>query len=319
MSNNKWTFESVKEIAQKCTSRSDFSKKYPYLYKYSLDNHILDNLFENKNIKKIWDLDSIKLEALKYKTRNEFKKENPYLYRLSSKLKIKEEVCAHMPDYNTTIWTEEQITLEALKYNTRNKFRTESPKQYKAARKLNILDLVCSHMHQVYYDLTPERAATEALKYTKRALFKNNVPHIYAYCRETKILDIVCSHMDKHSSISQKELNLFNEIKYLFPKTLRLVERKITIPNKPLISGFEIDIYVPELRKGIEFDGTFHHSFAGLKRGRKNWLDEDILNYHQIKDEYFKTKNIDILHITEQEYNQDKEQTLQKCLDFLRN
>lgn len=315
----KWNLETLRQLSKCCTGRSNFKKTYPSGYQYAIDNDYMDSIFPNKNLKKIITVDFIKTEALKYKTRTEFKDKNPYLYRLSSKLMIKEEVCAHMPDYKVQSWSEEEVALEASKYNTRNEFRENSPKQYKAAIKLKILDKICAHMTSVYLPLTPDRAATEALKYSKRGIFKSTVPHIYAYCRELKILDQVCVHMDKNSSISQKELDLFHSVKIIFPKTIRLVEKKITIPDKPLIFGFEIDIYVPELRKGIEFDGTFHHSFAGLKRGRKNWPDEDIENYHQIKDNYFKGKGIIILHITEKEYNANKQHTIEKCLNFLRN
>jgi DNA-binding Xre family transcriptional regulator len=315
----KWDLETVIHLSKKCTGRSNFKKTYPSGYKYAVESGYMDKLFPNKNLKQTITVNFIKKEALKYKTRTEFKDKNPYLYRLSSKLMIKEEVCAHMPDYKVHIWSEEQVTLEASQYSTRNEFRENSPKQYKAAIKLKILDKICSHMTLVYLPLSHDRAVEEALKYSKRGVFKSTAPHIYAYCRELKILDKVCSHMDKHSSISQQELDLFHSIKILFPKTIRLVERKITIPDKPLIFGFEIDIYVPELRKGIEFDGTFHHSFAGLKRGRKNWPDEDIENYHQIKDDYFKSKGIGILHITEKEYNSNKQHTIEKCLNFLRN
>jgi very-short-patch-repair endonuclease len=81
--------------------------------------------------------------------------------------------------------------------------------------------------------------------------------------------------------------------------------------------GLDIDIYIPELRKGIEFDGDYWHSFEGLKRGRPDWPEEDLERYHQIKDRYFLSKGIEILHINEKEWLENHSKCLQKINDFL--
>ena len=39
-------------------------------------------------------------------------------------------------------------------------------------------------------------------------------------------------------------------------------------------------------------------------KGKKLWSDEDIRNYHEIKDAWFATKGIKILHIKEEEWTQ---------------
>jgi hypothetical protein len=43
------------------------------------------------------------------------------------------------------------------------------------------------------------------------------------------------------------------------------VDNKVKIKGKPYIHGFDIDIFIPELNIGIEFDGGYYHTFAGLK------------------------------------------------------
>ncbi len=94
---------------------------------------------------------------------------------------------------------------------------------------------------------------------------------------------------------------------------------KVKIPNKSYIKGFEIDIFVPELNKGIEFDGKYHHSFEYMRVDpkRAKWSDNDIHNYHEIKDAWFASKGIQILHIKEEDWNKNKELCVKRCLKFL--
>ena len=123
--------------------------------------------------------------------------------------------------------------------------------------------------------------------------------------------------MTEGTNASVAELNLFEIIKSIYPKAQKLVDRKGSVNGKPHIHGFHIDIYVPELRKGIEYDGKFHHSFEGLKRGRPNWPDEDIKIYHELKNAWFASKGIKILHIRESDWKVDKQTCIKRCLEFL--
>lgn len=46
-------------------------------------------------------------------------------------------------------------------------------------------------------------------------------------------------------------------------------------------------------------------------------LGEDVINYHQIKDEYFKSKGIELLHIKEEDWMEDKQGCIERCVEFL--
>lgn len=116
---------------------------------------------------------------------------------------------------------------------------------------------------------------------------------------------------------SKAENELMGIIKNIYPKTQKFRDRKVKIEGKPYIKGFDIDIFVPEINMGIEFDGIYHHSIGGLKRGRPNWPDQDLLNYHAIKDSWFLQKNIQILHIYEKNWLDNKQSCIEKCLCFL--
>ena len=93
---------------------------------------------------------------------------------------------------------------------------------------------------------------------------------------------------------------------------------RVFILGKPHIMGFELDIYVSEARKAIEFDGSYWHSDQGLKRNRSHWPQEDIDNYHILKDTYFKLKGIEILHINEEEWTNNPQVAVEKCFKFLK-
>jgi very-short-patch-repair endonuclease len=281
-----------------------------------------------------WTYEELKEQASRYKTRGEFRKNNIRAYGAAHEKKIIDDICSHMPKHvyrsgensPTLKYSNQQIYDEALKYTTKQEFKKGSSGHYRAAIGRKIIDDVCSHMPKhVYYSgqdspvfkWTDEMVREKALQCKTKGDFREKNPAAYNVALKRRILDDICSHMNHSVGISSPERDLFNLIKERYPKTQRLKDRKVKIENKPYIKGFEIDIYVPELRKGIEFDGLYHHSFNGLKRGRPNWPDDDIKNYHQIKDEYFKNKGIGLFHIKEEEWNENKESCIKKCLEFL--
>jgi hypothetical protein len=174
-------------------------------------------------------------------------------------------------------------------------------------------------MDFIYAYWTVESTRLEALKYNTRTEFIENSIGAYEAAVRFDVLNEACSHMKLSRTSSVQEINLFNIIKNKFQTTQKLRDVAVKIDNKPHIRRFEIDIYVPELGKGIEFDGTFYHSFDGLKRSRPKWPEEDVENYHKIKDDYFRSKGIEILHINEVDWIKDKEACVKKCLDFLKS
>jgi hypothetical protein len=61
--------------------------------------------------------------------------------------------------------------------------------------------------------------------------------------------------------------------------------------------GHEIDIFIPELSLGIEYNGLYWHSEVGLKRKEHN-----ARMYHIAKTKYFEDQNIRLIHIWEHEW-----------------
>ena len=284
-------------------------------------------------MRKNWTIEKIKEEALKYKTRNEFRKNNNAAYQAAIKKNLLNDICSHMPvDLKigakppNYVWSQEKIISEALQYSTRGQFQIGSPSAYDAALNSGVLDLVCSHMpihvsmagnNNPFFKWTKEMLVEEALKYSTRSDFSNNSLGAYTAAHKRKIVDEICSHMKPSRGTSGAERELFSLIKSIYPNAKKIRDMRVKIESKPHIHGFEIDILVGKL--GIEYDGKWHHSFEYMRadKGKKLWSDDDIRNYHQLKDDWFATKGIKILHIKEKDWKDNKEACIKLCLSFL--
>lgn len=323
MSNKKpngyWTEERLQEEALKFSSIEDFRKKNQSAYNLASRKRILDQICSHmKNLKCRMSNEELRLIALKYSVRNDFLKYNYNAYMIAHRRGILSEICSHM-NYTNMQWTDELLQSEAIKYKTRSDFANGSRSAYFTAINKGILDKICSHMEEILHYWTDEELHQEALKYDTRGTFQYGSRIEYGIAWRRGILDKICSHMKKSCGVSIEEIELLDVILKHYPNTQSFRDMKVNIEGKPYIQGFEIDIFVPELNLGIEFDGTYIHSFEGLKRGRENrgWSEEDIRNYHELKDNWFLSKNIKVLHIKQEDWKLNKQACIQRCLDFL--
>jgi hypothetical protein len=265
-----------------------------------------------------WTVEKLQEEALKYKARGDFKKNNQAAYMSAWRKGILDQICSHMIDSRTEAYTFEELCLEALKYNTRSEFQEKNGGAYAAARIRGILDQICGHMDYICYPWTNEELRLEVLKYKTRKEFNENNRGAYQAALRRNILDEICKHMPLHDSDSCAELELFNIVKEYFSSARKFRDYKVKIEGKPHIKRFDIDIFIPEFNLGIEFDGFYWHSPKGLRRSRKFWPEEDLRNYHEIKDNWFvSSKGIKILHIKEKDWNKNKQTCIDQCLEFL--
>ena len=77
--------------------------------------------------------------------------------------------------------------------------------------------------------------------------------------------------------------------------------------DRSALGRFELDVYVPSINKAIEYDGTYWHSKP-----------KDILR-DRCKDARCVKKGVQLLRITEVEYEANKPATLLKILNFLKH
>ena len=79
-------------------------------------------------------------------------------------------------------------------------------------------------------------------------------------------------------------------------------ENNVITNTRKFLDGQEIDIYLPQLKIGIEYDGLYWHSEAN----------EKDKNYHLKKTELTESKGIRLIHIFEDEWREHKEIVLNK-------
>jgi len=79
------------------------------------------------------------------------------------------------------------------------------------------------------------------------------------------------------------------------------------ITNLKTKRPFELDIWIPELNKAIECNGIYWH----IDNGREN--------SDSIKQQLCKDKSIDLLTITDKEWNENIEKCKSKVINFIKN
>ena len=76
--------------------------------------------------------------------------------------------------------------------------------------------------------------------------------------------------------------------------------------DRQVIKPYELDIYIPELNKAIEYNGDYWHNIS-----------ESVKNKDLIKQTICKQKGIDLLVIWEHEYNTNKEEVYKRIDEFI--
>lgn len=317
--NNKYTEEMITEEAKKYNSKAEFKYGHAQMYRSAIRKGILEDICSHMmgNIR-FWTDEDLKQEASKYEHRGDFQKHSYNAWQTARKRGLMDQICSHMAYLSRPKYSLEELKTIALQYNKRVEFEKGNLGAYASAHRQGVIDEVCKHMSEPRnIPWTDREIHTEARKYKTRTNFQHKSKGAYKAANRKEMLDDVCKHMSHPLNISSNEQLLFDAIRKHYPKAQKLRDRKAKFEDKTYIKGFDIDIYIPERRKGIEFDGRYWHSVDGLKRSRKDWPEEDLINYHQIKDDYFKSKGIEILHITEKEWLENKEECLKRCFEFL--
>ncbi len=312
------TDSQIEEVALKYSSRRDFENKNNAAYQAATKRGLLDKVCKHMEYKYTYRTDEeVHLEALKYEKRIDFQKGNPSAYSVAYKRNIVDYVCSHM-EYLAYPWKDEELKEEGLKHDTKAAFLKANPNAHDAAWKRGILDEVCSHMKPAYNYKSDDELRIIANNYDKLVDFMKKDYNSFQAIYRRGLLKELCGHMARSSGSSFPEREILSFVRNIYPSAGKYKELKVRIPSKPHVHRLEIDIYVPELKKGIEFDGIFWHSDKRLIKSRPKWPIEDAINCHSIKDDYFALQGILILHIKEEDWIKDPEQSLIKVLDFLR-
>lgn len=311
----KWTEKAILEDAKKYKTREEWKLHSMAGYRAANKYSLIKTATAHMRTINRWDKEKILKEAKKYKTRKEWKTKSSYSYGLAYKFGIFTKACSHMQAPNDK-WTDAMVIEDAKKYKTREEWKANS-KAYQIAANRKLFSMACAHMPYIIKRYSNEDILEDAKKYKTRGEWATQSPSIYSSAHKRKMLEHACAHMKLPSIVSQPERNILELVKQYYPKAQTFRDAKVTISNKPHIKGFHIDIYIPELRKGIEFNGKYWHSIEGLRRGRPDWPSEDLENYHLLKTEHFNKKGIEILYIDEKEWLENQDKCIENIKEFL--
>jgi hypothetical protein len=336
--NGYWTLEKCKEEVTKFKSKSEWRSKSGSSYTIALKNGWIDECCPHiKNLIKpngYWNLDTCKQEALKYPSKELWHKNGHGSYAVACQNKWVEECVSHMVEVKKPngYWTKERCHAEALKYKTRGTFKVNSSIPYDRSIDRGWLDEVCSHMEPAVYQpikWTFEACIKDSLKYKSKKEW-SLASSGYKAAWEAGWIKECCAHMKNLAGSSKEEREIYRFAKSIYDDSIKKrfketeeerIDRlrsscfnldKIKPPCYTKIRFFDLDIYIPSLNKGIEFNGTYWHG-KGFKR---KWT-SDPAEYHEEKRAFFKRKGIPYIEIEEVDWKANKAACLQKIADFL--
>lgn len=130
------------------------------------------------------------------------------------------------------------------------------------------------------------------------------------YCNTNPCL--ICNPIEKQYSAKEKEI-----LKYI--KTFYIED--IIENDKNVLNGLELDIYIPKLKIGIEFDGTYWHADKRFyKKDDKinfKYTAEEIWKHDAYKDYLRENKNIKLIRIKEYDYDINKNKIFKKLRNII--
>jgi hypothetical protein len=313
----KWTEQAVCEEAKKYSRPSEWERHSRSSYVTAVRNKWLSKATEHMHKKKVWDKESAVLFAKKFKFKSELKNASVSCYHFLRKHGILGNLFLEKKPQKIK-WTFEKVKKISETFKHKGEWQKKHRKSYDIAHRNGWIKKLCGHMTPADRPIpkwTKEAVFADALKYkTKSEWWKNsNGAHLAA--RKNGWFLHAVSHMKRcgNSSIQEREISSY--VNKFFPDSKKIFFKN-TSTNFPL-ARYELDVFVPDLMKGIEFDGEYWHSFEKIKQRAPNLTDEQVLSYHKDKDSFFESLNIKVLHIKEKEWKKDKQECLNKIDKFL--
>jgi hypothetical protein len=215
-------------------------------------------------------------------------------------------------------WTKEDILIEARRFASKKEWEKTSGSSYNAARNGGYMQEASSHMKRPTIHnkkWTKDKVAEEALKYLSKVQWQKESSGSFLAAYRNSWIQEVSSHMKSFRGCCDSEKQILDLVRSHYPKakTTRFKNNDKNFSFKRM----EIDVFIPEINKGIEFDGEYWHRPEVLRVNRPSWTESEIQNYSKIKDLFFKSKGIEIMHVSETIWNSSKEYCIKAILMFI--
>jgi hypothetical protein len=239
-----------------------------------------------------WTKEAILEIAKQYPNVKAWKLGNMPSYQAAQRYKILKEARSFLSNELHRKWDYKSLKKESTKYQSKIEWIDKDHASYQSAYDLGILDELTQNMKG-------RRKRTKEEVFNTASLFKSVKEWMEAHpkdvfaARDYGWYEEATKHMERMGGKSIEELRVLEWVQQFCPSA-----------HKLKIEGKEMDIYIPELKLGIEYNGLFWHS---------DYFYEDELKHlckhkHINKTTFFKEKGIDIVHIWSSEWLNRKEQ-----------
>jgi hypothetical protein len=262
---------------------------------------------------KKWSLELCHNIAKLYLHKIDWAKSHPKSYDAAHRNGWVNQCCCHMvKKIPPSKWNFESTLKKAKQFSSRSEWARKSSGSYKFAKKNNLVTTICEQAWGTipkkangYWNL--DRVLSEASKYQNRQQWIQCGNGSYNAAVKKGWLELATNHMKR--SDSARELQILKIVQDLYPSAHRK-----RFGKKGTNNYFEIDIFIPELNKGIEFNGTYWHG-EGF-RPRKFYKTPD--EYHTAKRQALSILNIDYIEVWEHDWKADEDRCRGAILSFLK-
>ena len=229
------------------------------------------------------------------KRRNTFLEKYGYEYACQNedvKTKIKK---TNLKRYGCEYACQNENIKNKIKKTNLEKYGVENPFQ-STEIKNKILETKIKNNGFIFYDKDNTKGYIEKTFIEKPTLREISDSTNYSYSRTCQLIrkydlsDLV----NMHVTISSYEKEIYD---FLISLGIKNIERS----NRNILNGKEIDIYLPDYKIGIEFNGSYWHSDIFVDK-----------NYHYEKSKLAHEAGVFIYHIFEYEWNNDRDRNIIK-------
>jgi hypothetical protein len=284
----RWTLELCQADAAKYETRSAWKKQNQPGYAAAKRNGWFEQCVSHMGGNKQWTKVEVLELALRHETRNAFKHGDPDAYRAAGYNGWLEEACAHMTATREQ-WTLEKCKAVASNYSIQNQWKRGDRNSYFAAYRNGWIEECCAHMDK-FVPYSFEECHASALKFETRVAWKVGDTPLYAAACRNCWIELCTEHMGVPNTISTVEGEVFEFVQSICPDAIR--------NNYGLLGGrFELDIFIPSMNIGIEYNGLAWHS---ERTGRP-------VGYHQNKSSIAASLGVRLIHIWSDEWLGRKE------------
>ncbi len=194
-------FDHCKEVAEKCSSKSEFHDKYRSAYRTSKQEGWLEKLVEIFWSYDNWTLEMCQAEAQKYTDMQDFYTHSRIAYKVAKKNQWLDDICSHMPS-SERYWTYEKLKEEVKKYNNKTEFVQGNEAAYRSALHKGLLDDLCQDMTPLRRkQFTKEECMQAAKQFESIVDFMKAYPSMYNASWKNGWSDEVCAHMHHRTRI----------------------------------------------------------------------------------------------------------------------